>query len=174
MSMTKQLEQLCSEAFESAVCFVSTASAMRVLIRDTPEVRFLSGELAGGRLTELAIETFAKDLLASFRKGERYGYDNVFAAIAVLLESHPGDFADKFLHDLAALRSSEMPMATRMARHCLTIRVRTVAHSTVGRPIGKLPEHLPVEFKPINPVKSPASASRSTWGSVEDHRYADA
>jgi len=103
-TVQKHLASLCSRDFVSRVGFVSTPESLRALIRSTPESRALAKDLRTGQLTEDGLSAFLNPLLAGIRKGERFHYEEVLASIAVLLESHPAQFAEEFIKDLEVVK----------------------------------------------------------------------
>src|SRR5688500_4475241 len=127
MTPDLRLRELCSPEYLGKVAFVSTPAALRAMILRTQEFQALSRDLAEGRLTETMIEEFVNGLFKDFRKGERFAHEEVVATIATLLERHPAPFAEKFIRDLAGLRSSEMTMAVAVARESLHVRTDRAA-----------------------------------------------
>ena len=118
------LERLKSDAFAAEAVFLSTPGALRRVLVGTSEVRAVKQALRQGAITEDSLRRFVADLMTDLRRGERFPHEMALAAVAVVLEMRPTDFADEFLHDLSALRLSEMSLCIRVARECLQHRLR--------------------------------------------------
>lgn len=86
--LDRLLSQLLSDDFALRVN-ISTASAMRRLIRQTPEYDELVAALKDGRLDEQAVEQFANQQLRTLRPKLLIRGDSALAALAVALEMHP-------------------------------------------------------------------------------------
>ena len=117
------LERLKSDAFAAEAVFFSTAGALRRILVGTSEVGAVKQALRQGAITEDSLRRFVADLMTDLRRGERFPHEVALAALAVVLEMRPTEFADEFLHDLSALRLSEMSLCIRVARECLKHRV---------------------------------------------------
>jgi hypothetical protein len=128
MTPDLRLRELCSPDYVRKVAFVSTPTALRAMILRTQEFQVLARDLVEGRLTEAVIEEFVNGLFKDFRKGERFPHEEAVATIVVLLERHPAPFAEKFIQNLAELRSSEMTMAVAVARESLRHRSTNAQH----------------------------------------------
>ena len=140
MAPSLLLKALCSPEYVRKVAFVSTFAAMRIAIRRTDEFRELTDDLRSGGLTDAEIEAFANSLFAEYRKGERFKFEEAIATLAVLLETHPSKFADEFLSQLAAFRSSGLVMAAGVARESLRLRKEQVPSSAIHGPLVVSPE----------------------------------
>jgi hypothetical protein len=122
--MTVQvLERLKSEEFALSAGFLSTAGSLRRFLQRTEEVTAIRESLSQGAITDGTLRSFVSDLMGDFRRGERFAHELALAALGAVLEMRPTEFADEFLHDLSALRLSEMSLCIRVARECLKHRV---------------------------------------------------
>jgi hypothetical protein len=116
------LEWLLSEEFDSTVPPYSSAGALRAHLRSEQFVRTLANGITNGVITEGRIRRLVAAALREFRPGVRFVYETALAALAVALETQFSAFADEYLHDLAAIRSREVAMASRVARESLRWR----------------------------------------------------
>ena len=117
------LDHLKSEEFALSVGFPATPIALCQVLRRTEAVHNLRRCLEQGAVSEETIRAFVSALLAGFRVGQRFEHETVLAALAVVLERRPTDFAEEFLLDLAKLKLAEMSRCIRVARECLKHRV---------------------------------------------------
>ena len=125
----KLLGQLISDLFVVSVGTVLTPQTLRRFLLRSEEVRGIREALRQGAITEETLRGFIASLLADFRVGRRFEHELALAALAVVVERRPTDFAEEFLLDLAKLKLAEMPLCIRVARGCLKHRV-TVAENT--------------------------------------------
>jgi hypothetical protein len=123
------LDQLATDDFALSVGLVSTPAALRHAMSSSKEVRDIREGMWQGVVTEETICEFVSSLMVDFRAGQRFEHELALAALAVVLERRPTDFAEEFLFDLAKLRLAEMPFCIRVARECLKHRV-TMTRST--------------------------------------------
>ena len=117
------LDRLKSDEFALSVGFLSTSRPLRRFLRKTDEVAAIRNALSERALTDETIRSFVSNLMSDLRRGERFPHELALAALAVVVETRPTEFAEEFLHDLSALRLSEMSLCIRVARECLTHRV---------------------------------------------------
>jgi hypothetical protein len=122
-----------SEEFEVEVGHILPAAALRVRLHSLPEVRRAIAVLNQGALSENGIRRFVATLMAEFRPGQRFPYDLGLAALAVVLERRPTEFADEYLRHLARLKLAEMPVSIRVARECLKHRAESVPRNQYKR-----------------------------------------
>jgi hypothetical protein len=120
---SRLLQQLTSDDLFFSAAGLSTPSALRRFLRRTREVSELREALRQGGVTDESLGSFVSTLLESFRRGERFPHELALAALAVVLETRPTDFADEFLHDLSRLQLAEMCLCVHVARECLKHRV---------------------------------------------------
>ena len=130
MSTPHCLEKLTSEEFISPIAYIGTPTALYRVLRRSPDVLALEQALLTGELSLDNIKDFASSLANEIKKGESFKYDITLAAIGVVLEQNPSDFAEEYLSDLAKLKLLEIPMSIRVARECLKNRVN-LAKTTV-------------------------------------------
>ena len=147
------LERLKSEEFAAEALFLSTASALRRFLAGRNEVAAITEGLRQGAIGDDTIRGFVSVLMRDLRYGERFPHEFPLAALAVALELRPTDFAEEFLHDLSALRLSEMSLCIRVARECLSYRMRWLSRNTAKRfELTDLWENMPfsVDVAPSN------------------------
>ena len=163
------LEALASEAFEIEVGFTLPAVAMRSKLLSLPVVKQVMISLNHGAVSENTIRQFVATLMTEFRPQHRFPYDLALAALAVVLERRPTDFADEFLCYLARLRLAEMPVSIRVARACLTHRVRSVARNQYRVDPYEQPTDPPLRemYKPVRPQRRVNARRRK----VPQHEY---
>jgi hypothetical protein len=123
INASADLAALKADAFEARLIGTSSPAAMRALIRRTNELNALAEDYRMGILSESTIRNFVDELLQTFTCGQRFSYTSALAALAVLMETIPLDFAEEFLLDLARLNRPEFAMANRVAKLCLMHRV---------------------------------------------------
>lgn len=116
------LERLKSDAFAAEAVFLSTPGALRRFLVGRREVGLAKQALTQGAITEDSLRRFVADLMSDLRRGERFPHEMALAALAVVLEMRPTEFAEEFLHDLSRLRLAEMSLCIRVARECLKHR----------------------------------------------------
>lgn len=124
---------LAPDAFDDSVR-VALPAAARLLLARSSQVREVRVAIQDGHLSDTSMREFVSELLKSFRIGEHFTYDPVLAALAVAVESHHSDFADEYLHDLAALECAEMTLSRHVARECLRRR-RTIETTSFASPL---------------------------------------
>jgi hypothetical protein len=133
------LDYLASDHFDDSVGFILPPAALRLRLRQLPRVRAVAAALRRSEITEAMIRDFAGALAMEFRKGQRLPGDLALAALAVVLEHWPTDFAEEYLCDLSSLHLAEMGTSIRVARECLKARyalpanqVQTARYSSGG------------------------------------------
>lgn len=119
---------------------VSTARALRLLLRRHQSVRRLSESFALGSLTDLEVERFVSRLIERFQHGHRFEHQLALGALAVVLEHRYTEFSDRFLAQLARLKLEEFRSAIEVARECLRHREVRVQKSTKSFRFAKAPE----------------------------------
>jgi hypothetical protein len=125
------LDVLKSEEFEVQVGHSLPTAAMRSRLMRLPQVRRALAAVAGQVISEKDLRRFVATLVRSLRPGQRFPYDIALAALAVILERQPTDFADEYLSDLARLKLIEMPVSIRVARECSKHRAQSVARNQI-------------------------------------------
>ena len=148
------LERLKSDEFAAEALFVSTASALRRFLAGRDEVAAIREGLRQGAIGDDTIRSFVSVLMRDLRYGERFPHELPLAALAVALELRSTDFADEFLHDLSALRLSEMSICIRVAREC--VRQRMLITQNVAKHFGA--RHFSIPFS----VAAAPNGSRSS------------
>ncbi len=119
----KVLEALTSEELALSVGFLSTSEALRRFLATTREVAAVRQAFEEGAIIEETVRRFVSDLLADFRRGERFPHEVALAALAVALQRRPTDFSEEFLRDLSQLKLAEMSTCIRVAHECRKRRV---------------------------------------------------
>jgi hypothetical protein len=130
-----------TDEFNFSIGFHHTPAIVRRRLLTSPPVRHIAGALRFGAITEGMLREFVASIMSEFTKGRRLPNDLALAAVAVMLELRPTDFANEYLHDLARLRLSEMTVSIFVARECLKNRcslpkhqAKTFAYPSGGRP----------------------------------------
>lgn len=121
------LRELLTDEFQVAAHIYSTGESLYTFLSESKHVQAIRAEIASSHLSERGVEDFVRGLMGEFRQGTRFPWESALAAIAVALASVPGDFADKFLADLAELRVAEMPLSPRVAKLAMAQRRASVA-----------------------------------------------
>jgi hypothetical protein len=114
----EMLERLKSEEFALALGSLATPGAVRRFLRTADEVSAIRKALRNGAISEDTLREFVSTLMRDLRHGERFPHELSLAALAVVVETHPTNFAEEFLHDLARLQCAEMSLCIRVAREC--------------------------------------------------------
>ncbi len=127
----KPLEALLSDEFIELAAPVGTAEALHLLLRRRPEVEAVRRAFQEGGINETTLRDFVQRLVRGFVPGERFGSEFALAAIAVVLETVPGSFAESFLTQLSESRFAELPMSSRVGALALRERRRLLAQTTV-------------------------------------------
>ncbi|HWE36573.1 MAG TPA: hypothetical protein VG406_08405 [Isosphaeraceae bacterium] len=128
MRLHPLLDRLKGDEFDLAIGFLPAPAALRRLLQRSADVRRVAGALRYGAITEGMIREFVASIVAEFRPGRRLDDDLALAALAVVLELRPTDFAEEYLHDLARLELAEMGTSTAVARECLRCRYAVPKH----------------------------------------------
>jgi hypothetical protein len=156
------LEHLTSDDFVFSLGFLHTPANVRRRLLDSPEVKELSTSLRYGGVTEQMISEFVSSIIKDFKVGQRFAGDLALAAIAVVLEHRPTDFAQEYLHDLARIRVPfpELSISIRIARECVKNRC-------------EVPKHQAKSFNYPGPATRRDSltvAAKCPWGKNPLHR----
>ncbi len=125
------LDTLRNDSFEQAAHSISTAEGARAFLGARREVIDIRRALTEGSITTDDVRAFVRELLTDFKGGKRFSGDLVLAAIAVAVESLPGQFADNFLKDLSMVEASETPLAPRVAVLALHQRQQSLTGVTL-------------------------------------------
>jgi hypothetical protein len=120
--MSPLLEYLLTDDFGDAVGFALPPAALRLVLHRQRPVRDIAAALRHGQVKEAEIRNFASALATEFHNGVPLRGDLALAAIAVVLEHWPTDFAEEYLCHLARLQLPEMGTSLRVARECLKNR----------------------------------------------------
>lgn len=110
---------------------VSNADTLAALLRKHPEVKRARQMLALTHAAPRDVEALVAELARSVRPGRRFYGDTALAAIAVVLEHSPGQFAENILSSMARVNAAELPMTPRIARIALRIRNTRFAKTTM-------------------------------------------
>ncbi len=144
------LALLKTDEFNFSIGFHHTPAVVRRKLLTSPFVRHVAGALRFGAITEGMLREFVASIMSEFTRGRRLPNDLALAAIAVVLELRPTEFAGEYLHDLARLRLSEMTGSIFVARECLKNRCSLPNHQakTFAFPSGgRLPSELRVSIQ---------------------------
>lgn len=120
--MNELLERLLEPEWE-ADYVASTAEALRVLLRRSPEVHEIRKAYDAGAVTAATLRQFVQQLFTA-SSADSMPHEHALAAIAVVLEDRFTDFSEEYLVDLARVRTARLAMASRVARVCLRKRLR--------------------------------------------------
>jgi hypothetical protein len=123
-----ELERLKTDEFHFSIGFHHSPSAVRRKLLVSPDIRRLAGALRFGAVTENMISDFVSSIMSEFCRGHRLMNDLALAALAIVLELRPTDFAEEYLHDLARLKLPEMSTSINVARECLKNRCSVPKH----------------------------------------------
>ena len=110
------LNGLLTDDLLAQACAFSTAPALQAFFTRREEVRKVGEAFAAGGLTEEQLRSFVTTLRGDLQAGVHFRHDVTLAALAVALANQSGSFVEEFLHELAELRVSELPLAPRLAR----------------------------------------------------------
>ncbi len=122
------LDRLKSDDFNFAIGFLHTPATVRRGLLQSPFVRHVAAALRFGSITEGMLRKFVSSIMRDFSAGHRLRNDLALAALAVVLELRPTDFAEEYLHDLARLGLAEMSTSINVARECLKNRCSVPKH----------------------------------------------
>lgn len=144
------LERLKSDEFNLSVGFLHTPAAVRRSLLKSHHVRLVAAALRYGAITEVMIREFVSSIMVGFSRGRRLPNDLALAALAVVLERRPTDFAKEYLYDLARLEIAEMRTSISVARECLKILCSVPKHQAKSFtfPSRDRPPSRPMDFKP--------------------------
>lgn len=119
-----------------AVAF-STPVSLRRFLSQREEIAAARTALHQGAITEESIRRFVSELMEGFHRGEHFPHEEALAALCLVLEKRPTDFAEEYLRDLARLRLAEMGLAIRVARECVMRRARGIHNESrkLSRPL---------------------------------------
>jgi hypothetical protein len=110
------LQKLLSDDFYMGVGVISSARALRRCLYQSETVDELRRAIAGGVITENAIEDFVNQLMKDFERGKRFPHELPLAAIAVAIEDRKTKFTEDYLLDLARLNKiTEMSISPEVA-----------------------------------------------------------
>ncbi len=126
------LESLKEDGFDLSIGFIHTPAAARRALQKSVAVRRIALALRYGAITENMLREFVSSIVGGFSQGRRLQHDLALAAIAVVLERRPTDFAEEYLHDLARLKLTEMSTSIFVARQCLKGRYSMPKHQAVS------------------------------------------
>lgn len=142
------LLSLRQDAFLRAASTVSSGEGLRAFLRRRPEVVALRKQLISGQLSPSDISGFVGELLCDLERGKKFAEEVILAAIAVAIETLPGDFASSYLADLANLHIREIPLAPRVAASALARRRSIVIETTERTRKFAVPDSVASEFRP--------------------------
>lgn len=113
------LEVLRSDEFyyHDSLLMILPPSPMRRVLQRSSFVQDINNALKSGEITESDIREFAASI--RIEPGKKSIDDEAVAAVAVALEDIETDFANEYINDLAALKLSEIVLATHIARDIL-------------------------------------------------------
>jgi len=110
------LQKLLSDDFYTGVGVMSSTRALRRCLYQSETVDELRRAIAGGIITENAIENFVNQLMKDFDRGKQFPHELPLAAIAVAIEDRKTKFTEDFLLDLARLNKiTEMSISPKVA-----------------------------------------------------------
>jgi hypothetical protein len=137
---SRVLEYLKTPQFYGSVGLVQTPAPLRYVLKRLPGVRQIAIALQHGSITESMIRSFISSIVREYREGYRLPGELALAALAVVLELRPTDFAEEYLQDLAGLHLVEMIVSANVARECLKYRRALPKHQSRSftYPTGKL------------------------------------
>jgi hypothetical protein len=138
------LERLKTDEFHFSIGFHHSPGALRRKLLISPDVRRLAGALRFGAITERMISDFVSSVMSEFCKGHRLPNDLALAALAIVLELRPTDFAEEYLHDLARLKLAELSTSINVARECLKNRCSVPKHQAKSFTFPSTKDNLPV------------------------------
>jgi hypothetical protein len=101
---------------------VSTASGLRKALKRSESAKKLYRAFSLGEIPIDRIEAIVRELTDKFQRGVLFRYESEMCLLAVVIEEHDSETAEKFLNDLAEVRVAEMPMSPRVAALCLRTR----------------------------------------------------
>ena len=116
------LDRLTGDEFHKSIGPILPPRALRQVLLQSEHVQQVIYALAQGEITDDSIRDFVSALTANFVQGQKFPDDLALAALAVVLERRPTDFADEYLRGLAKLRLTEMVISANVARECLEQR----------------------------------------------------
>jgi hypothetical protein len=122
------LERLKTDEFSFAVGFHHSTGSVRRKLLNSVDVRRVAAAVRFGAITESMINEFVSSVMLEYRRGHRLPDDLALAALAIVLERRPTDFAEEYLHDLARLKLAEMSTSINVARECLKNRCSVPKH----------------------------------------------
>lgn len=154
----KALNALQGDDIQTKAFVISTGEALRAFLQVRPEIVSLRRAINTGEVTWTDIKGYVSELIRSFCAGKKFVDEISLAAIAVTVETLPGTFAEEYLEDLASLQIQELPLATRVARLCLSGRRKVVT----GRTDRSIFFHMPISEKvrEVEPVRITSGNAR--------------
>jgi hypothetical protein len=123
------LETIRSADFVARLGYDLPADVMRLALKRTPELKVFQQQYRAGEITDDMLQAYVDQLMADFRRGEKFRFDATLAFLAVAVESVISPFANRFLDGLGSVRLVEMPLSPRVARTVLEHRKELSANS---------------------------------------------
>lgn len=139
--MNELLAKFTQDTFVDTFSCISTAEALFYALEKDTNIKLAADALRKGTISDSEIERFVNDLLSTFKVGETFAGDLPFAALAVTVKDHFGQFANRFLAELNSLHLSELPLSPRIAS--LVFKSRTVDQQNVTKQFEKPPSQVP-------------------------------
>jgi len=106
----------------SSALTTSTPAAMRALLQCRPEVQRIRYAVMTGAIGAQEVAALVRATTPAALNGARQVGDVILSAVAVAMETAPGDIAGHYLKWLAGTRCQELPIAPEVARLCLIFR----------------------------------------------------
>jgi len=134
----RQLEALTFDAFRDQFSQIGSADGLYHALRRSPEVKSLNSGLREEVLGERELDVFIRSRLKAFVAGQQFEDQIVVAAVAVACETINKCFARQFIDYLANMQTSELMLASLIARHArrsitsTTTRTFTVSTDAVA------------------------------------------
>ena len=134
----RQLEALTFDAFRDQFSQIGSADGLYHALRLAPEVKSLNSGLREEVLGERELDVFIRSRLKAFVAGQQFEDQIVVAAVAVACETINKSFARQFIDYLANMKTSELMLASLIARHArrsitsTTTRTFTVSTDAVA------------------------------------------
>lgn len=116
------LEKIKSEEFAISVGFELPANAMYSILSRTQECSDFRDNYRDGILAEQTIREYVRNLMSSFRLGERFIFNIPLALIAIGLEKISTKFTKEYISDLSKLKLAELTLSIEIAKICLENR----------------------------------------------------
>lgn len=110
-----------SQFLEDSV-MLNTAESFTMFASASPLLQRLKQMLNSGALTGAEIQDFVGRTLKGFEVGRAFYADKILGLVAQLVATGPEPFAGRYLRELGAIKSSELPLSPRVARRILRQR----------------------------------------------------